>query len=213
MSYKLYTYFRSSSSYRVRIALNIKEISYEPVFVSLVDGEQSRASYLSKNPQGLVPTLEVDGVALTQSVAIIEYLEQNHPTLPLLPDDAVARARVRAMVNLVACDIQPLNNLQVLKYLKKDLGLGQDQIDAWYDHWILRGFTALEDLVESHGSERHCFGDSLTMADVYLVPQLWNARRFNTSLEGLPNLVRIDAALNEMEAFRNAAPENQEDAL
>ncbi len=213
MLYTLYTSFRSSSSYRVRIALNIKEIPYEPVFVSLVEGEQSRASYLSKNPQGLVPTLEVDGVALTQSAAIIEYLEQNHPTPPLLPDDAVARARVRALVNLVACDIQPLNNLQVLKYLKKDLGLGQDQIDAWYDHWILRGFTALEHLVEIYGSERHCFGDSLTMADVYLVPQLWNARRFKTSLVGLPNLVRIDAALNEMDAFRNAAPENQQDAL
>jgi len=208
---KLYTYFRSSSSFRVRIALNLKGVAYESVFVHLVKGEQSSESYKAKNPMGLVPALEVDGEVLSESVAIIEYLDEMHPAPALLPEDAIARAHVRAMVNVIACDIQPLNNLAILKYLKDPLGKTQADVDQWYTHWIERGFTAMEQMVSQHGG-KYCFGDTVTLADVFLVPQMWNGRRFNADMTAYPNLERVEKALYELEAFQDALPENQLDA-
>lgn len=208
---KLYTYYRSSSSFRVRIGLNLKGIPYQPVFVHLAEGKQREADHLSRNPQGLVPVLEDGDVTIGQSVAIFEYLEETHPKPPLLPADPVERAVVRQMVNLVACDIQPLNNLKVLKYLNYPMGHPKEEIDNWYRHWIGLNFTALEALVAGHG-KGYCFGDTVTMADCFFIPQIWNARRFGTDLSGFPNLLKIEAALYKLEAFDKALPENQPDA-
>ncbi|MFQ5346600.1 MAG: maleylacetoacetate isomerase [Rhodothalassiaceae bacterium] len=210
---RLYTYFRSSASFRVRIALNLKGIAYEPAFVHLPKGEQRGNAYRGKNPQGLVPALEDGDAVLTQSLAIIEYLDETHPEPPFLPADPVGRARVRAMAMVVACDIHPLNNLQVLKYLKDPLGHDQEAIDRWYRHWVSRGFGGLEELVRRHGSEKYCFGDRLSLADICLVPQMWNARRFKTDLTPFPNLVRIDTHLSALPAFAEAAPPAQPDAF
>ena len=210
---KLYTYFRSSASFRVRIALKLKGIAWEPAFVHLPRGEQKEAGYREKNPQGLVPALEDGDAVLTQSLAIIEYLDETHPEPPFLPSAPVDRARVRAMAMVVACDIHPLNNLQVLRYLKDTLGQEQEEIDRWYRHWVSRGFEGLEALVRHHGSETFCFGDRLSLADICLVPQMWNARRFRTDLSPFPNLVRIDAHLSRLPAFAEAAPDAQPDAF
>lgn len=208
---KLYTYFRSSSSFRVRIALNLKDIAYEPVFVHLVKGEQSSEAYKAKNPMGLVPALEVDGKVLAESVAIIEYLDEVAPAPAFLPEEPMDRAVVRAMVNVIACGIQPLNNLAVLKYLKEPLGKEQADVDQWYTHWIERGFEAMEKMVAEHGGA-YCFGDKVTMADVFLIPQIWNGRRFNTDMTPYPNLMRVEEALYQIDAFDKAKPENQPDA-
>ncbi len=208
---KLYTYFRSSSSFRVRIALNFKGIAYEPVFIHLAEGKQRDKDHLGRNPQGLVPVLEDGEVTIGQSVAILEYLEENHPEPSLLPADPVGRAVVRQMVNLIACDIQPLNNLKVLKYLGNDLGHSREQIGDWYRHWITLNFAALEALVAEHGMG-YCFGNKVTMADCFFIPQIWNARRFDTDLSAFPNLLKIEAALYKLEAFDKALPENQPDA-
>ncbi|MFZ5609081.1 MAG: maleylacetoacetate isomerase [Pseudomonadota bacterium] len=208
---KLYTYFRSSAAFRVRIALNIKNIAYEPVFVHLAHGAHLSDEYRAANPQGLIPALAVDGAVLSQSLAIIDYLEETHPAPALLPGDPLARARVRAMALAIACDIHPLNNLRVLKYLHSTLEHDQKTIDAWYRHWIVAGFTALEAWAARHGGAGHCFGETVTVADVCLVPQMWNARRFKTDLSPFPTLERIDAHLQSLPAFAAAAPENQPD--
>lgn len=208
---KLYTYFRSSSSFRVRIGLNLKGIAYEPVFVHLAEGKQRAEDHLARNPQGLIPVLEDGEVTIGQSTAIFEYLEETHPKPALLPTDPVERAVVRQMVNLVACDIQPLNNLKVLKYLNNELGHSKEEIDTWYRHWITLNFAALEALVMEHG-KGYCFGSTVTMADCFFIPQIWNARRFDTDLSGFPNLLKIETALYKLEAFDKALPENQPDS-
>ena len=210
---KLYTYYRSSASYRVRIALNMKGLACEMVPVHLAQGRQHDADFLAINPQGLVPALVTDGGrVISQSLAIMEYLDEICPKPGLLPDDPDARAVVRAMAALIACDIHPLNNLRVLKYLKGTLGHDQTAVDGWYAHWISEGFAALETLISTYGSRKACFGDVPTMADVCLVPQMWNARRFAVDLEPFPNLVRIDAHLCHLQVFADAAPEVQPDA-
>lgn len=210
---KLYTYFRSSAAYRVRIALNLKGVSYEPVYVSLLKGDHKAPDYAALNPQALVPTLEHEGQALTQSLAIIDYLEALHPAPPLYPDAPTARAQALSMAMLIGCDIHPLNNLRVLKYLKEDLGQQQEAVDAWYQRWVTDGFAALEALAQVHGSDERCLGEVVTIADVFLAPQMWNARRFKVDLTPFPRLVAIDASLNQIEAFQRAAPEAQGDAF
>ncbi len=210
--WRLYTYFRSSAAYRVRIALNLKGLAYEPAFVHLRKGEQHSDAYRAVNPQGLVPALETEEGVLAQSLAIIEYLEETHPTPPLLPAEPFARAQVRRMAQIVACDIHPLNNLAVLKTLKRDFGADDEAIGRWYAQWICRGFAALEELVARYGSAERSFGAQVTLADVCLVPQMANARRFAVDLDPFPRLVAIDAALRTLPAFAAAAPEAQPDA-
>jgi maleylacetoacetate isomerase len=207
---QLYGYFRSSASYRVRIALNFKGLEYAQVPVHLVKGEQKNPDYLETNPQGLVPSLEDDGDFLTQSIAIIEYLEEKYDGPQLLPTDIVERARVRAMTQLIACEMQPLNNLGVLKYLKVEAGLDQAGVDAWYSHWIERGFKALEELVSRYGG-KYCFGDEVSMVDVALIPQMYNARRAGYDLVRHPQLCAIEKRLLSLDAFERAQPENQPD--
>ncbi len=209
---KLYTYFRSSSSFRVRIALNLKGIDYQPVFINLLEGEQRNEAHRQRNPLGLVPVLEDGSHVLGESTAIIEYLEEAQPEPRLLPNGTVARARVREMVQTIACDMQPLCNLAVLKYLRNPLGSDQAGSDAWYAHWMARGFTALEELTRRHGGD-YCFGDTVTMADVFLLPQMWNARRFGCDVTPYANLTRIEARLYEHPAIDTARPENQPDAV
>lgn len=209
---KFYTYFRSSASYRVRIALNVKQAHYESAFISLPKGEHNGA-YKEKNPQGLLPAIEDEGEILTQSLSIIEYLDKKYPAPPLYPSDPVQRVLAQSMTLIIGCDIHPINNLRILNYLKTELKQEQDAVDKWYRHWIAEGFTALEALVRQHGSEAFCFGDRLSVVDIFLAPQIWNARRFKTDLSAFPNLVRIDAALTKLDAFKKAAPENQPDAF
>ena len=204
---KLYDYFRSSAAYRVRIALNLKGLAYERHEVHLVrdGGEHLKADYRAINPQARVPALELDdGTILTQSPAILEWIEENHPEPPLLPADPILRARVRAVAAVVACDIHPVNNLAVLKYLRGQLGHDQETVNAWYRHWIEEGFRAIESLVEGRP---FCFGDRPTLADVALMPQVYNARRFDVPLDPFPNIARIDAACAAVKAFVDAAPE------
>jgi maleylpyruvate isomerase len=210
---KLYSYFRSSAAYRCRIALNLKGVPHEMAYVHLLkDGGQHNApSYLALNPQGMVPTLEHDGRIFTQSLAIIEYLEEAHPEPPLLPGNAEQRARIRAFALAIACDIHPIANLRVLKYLKGPMQQPQEAIDTWYRHWVETGLKACEVLLSGRQS-RFCFGDAPTMADVCLVPQMFNARRTNCDLSLMPRLVAIDAACRELPAFARAAPEAQADA-
>lgn len=210
---KLYTYFRSSASFRLRIALGLKGLDWQPAYVHLPKGEQRAPGYLAINPQGLLPALETDGEVLTQSLAILEWLDETHPEPPFLPADPLARARVRAMALTIACEIHPLNNLKVLKYLKDPLGQEQEAVDRWYRHWVSEGFAALEAMVATQGSARHCHGETLTLADILLVPQMWNARRFATDLAPFPNLVRIDEHLRTLDAFASAMPEAQPDAF
>ena len=208
---KLYTYFRSSAAYRVRIALNLKALDYEAMPIALAaDGDQTKESYLEVNPQGLVPSLIDDGVSFTQSLAIIEYLEEKYPDIPLLPKNPVDRAHVRAMALAIACDTHPLNNLSVLNYLRNELGQNEDAVKTWYRHWITRTFTGMETLVENYGGD-YCFGNTITLADVFLIPQMANARRFDTDLKLFPKLRRIDEVLVEHPAFQAAAPDNQPD--
>jgi len=210
---KLYGYFRSSAAYRVRIALALKGLEFENVAVNLKPGtsEQRSAEYLALNPQGRVPFFTDGDVAISQSPAILEYLEETYSSAPLLPADAISRATVRQMASLIACDIHPLNNISVLQTLKADLGADDTAVQQWYDRWIVDGFSAFEALLKDTAGQ-YCFGDTPTLADVYLVPQVWNARRFNTPLEAFPEIVRIDAACNALDAFRVAAPEQQPDA-
>jgi maleylacetoacetate isomerase len=205
----LYDYFRSSAAYRVRIALNLKGVDYESRPVDLRDDQQKSDAYRTLNPQGLVPMLQIDGHRLTQSLSIIVYLDQVYPEPALMPRDPADGAHVRAMALAVACDIHPLNNLRVLKYLKNELGHSQEEIDSWYVHWVTEGLAALEAMAAPR-SGAFLFGDSPTIADVCLVPQLYNARRFNAPLELCPTLLRADENANRIEAFAAASPERQE---
>jgi maleylpyruvate isomerase len=209
---KLYTYFRSSAAYRVRIALNLKGLAYEAVAIHLTKdgGHQHSPAFRTVNPHGRVPALVLDsGDILTQSLAIIDYLDETHPTPPLLPRDPIARARVRAFAQVIACDIHPLNNLVALQYLRRSMKHEQAEIDAWYHHWILQGFAALEATI---GPPPYSFGSEVTLADVCLVPQVANARRLKVPLDDFPKVVAADAACLKLAAFDKARPENQPDA-
>lgn len=211
---ELYGYFRSSAAYRVRIALNLKGLAYDSVPVHLLKdgGQQFSGDYLSLNPTALVPTLLDGDTAIGQSMAIMEYLEETHPSPALLPSDAQGRARVRAIAQTIACDIHPLNNLRVLKYLKHDMKLSEQDKDTWYRHWISVGLSGVEAMLAKHpATGRFCHGDQPTLADLCLVPQLYNARRFSCDESAFPNIVRIDAACAELEAFSLATPERQPD--
>jgi maleylpyruvate isomerase len=205
----LYDYGLSSASYRVRIALALKNLPYTPVMRNLRAGEHRLSEYLQINVQGLVPALALDdGVVLTQSVAIIEYLDELHPDPPLLPAKPLERARVRALTQAIASDIHPLNNLRVLRYLEDQLILDKQTRDTWYRHWVAVGFDALERwLVRDTATGRFCHGDAPTMADICLVPQVFNARRFAVDLNPFPRIRAIDAACRELPAFRTTAPE------
>ncbi len=205
---RLYSFFRSSAAYRVRIALNLKGLRFETLPVNLRAGQQRDASYLDLNPQGLTPALEIDGVVLTQSLAILDYLDTVAPTPRLIPVDPVARARVCAFAQTIACEIHPLSNLRVLKWLRERIS--EDEITAWNGRWIGEGFSALEAMVGSYAGA-YCLGDTLSAADVCLVPQMVNARRFEVDLTPYPRLVEIDARLRLEPAFIEAAPARQPD--
>ncbi len=211
---KFYGYYRSSAAYRCRIALNLKgvETEFVPVHLRRSGGEQRRPDYVARNPQALVPTLEVDGRALTQSLAIIEWLEETRPDPPLLPKDPFERAEVRAFALAIACDVHPLNNLRVLLYLKNALKHEQSEIDQWYCHWVALGFAACEQLVARGGRRGpYCFGETPSLADICLVPQMYNARRLNCDVSPYPTLVEIDAHCNRHPAFAAAHPDKQPD--
>jgi len=212
---KLYTFFRSSASYRVRIALNFKGVSYEqaPIHLRRSGGEQFTAAYKAVNPQALVPALEDNGKILTQSLAIIEYLEDKYPRPPLLPADPADKALVRGMALIIACEVHPIQNLRVLNYVKKEYNQTDDQVNRWAQHWINLGLTALERLIvgqPNHG--KFCFGDTPTLADICLVPQLGNARRYGSDLSQYPNILGVEKNCMTLPAFVNAAPEKQPDA-
>lgn len=210
---KLYTYFRSSAAFRVRIALNLKGLAYEPVFVHLARGEQRAPGYGALNPQALVPALEDAGRLVTQSLAIIEYLDETHPAFPLLPKDAPGRARVRSLALLIACEIHPLNNLRVLQHLKRALGQNEEQVNNWYRHWIADGLSRLEaDLANAPASGRYCHGDTPTMADCCLVPQIFNAQRYQCDTAPYPETMRVFAECMKLDAFDRAQPSKQPDA-
>ena len=207
---KLYSYYHSSAAYRVRIALGLKDMAFELQPVNLLEAEHLGQEYLAVNPQGLVPTLETgDGRIITQSNAILEWLEDSYDNTPLYPAYPYERALVRATVNTIACDIHPLNNLRVRKYLKNELGVDEESGKTWYWHWIRLGFTSIESRLTS---APYCYGKDPTMADVYLVPQVVNAIRGSLDMAEFPKISAIYAACNELEAFIAAAPENQPDA-
>lgn len=210
---KLHSYFRSSAAYRVRIGLNLKGVAHDMAYVHLVkDGGQHRsAAFRALNPMALVPALEDGGHVLTQSLAILEYLDETHPEPALLPTSPLDRARVRGFALAIACDIHPVNNLRILNYLKAPLGHDQATVDTWYRHWTQSGLAALEQMLPAH-SGRFAFGDAPSMADLCLVPQMFNARRFKCDLSAVPRLVAIDAACQQLEAFAAAAPARQADA-
>jgi maleylacetoacetate isomerase len=205
----LHDYYRSSAAYRVRIALNLKGIDYESRMVNLVDGEQRSDAYRALNPQGFVPMLEIDDHSLSQSLAIIVYLDQRFPDPPLMPRSIIDQAHVRALALAIACDVHPLNNLRVLKYLKGTLDVSEEAKDEWYRHWVAEGLAALEAMAAPKAGA-FLFGDEPTLADICLVPQLYNARRFDVSLEPYPTLVRADDKASRIEAFAAAHPDEQE---
>jgi maleylacetoacetate isomerase/maleylpyruvate isomerase len=211
---KLYTYFRSSAAFRVRIALNLKGLAYEPRFVHLRKGEHREPGYAAVNRQALLPTLELDdGRRLVQSMAIIEFLDETHPRPPLLPEDPMGRARVRSLSQLVACEIHPLNNLRTLQYLRKQLGQNEDQVGVWYRHWIAEGLAKLEaELAGARETGRYCHGDSPTMADCCLVPQVFNAKRYEFDAKHYPTTMRVFEECMKLEAFDRAQPSKQPDA-
>jgi maleylacetoacetate isomerase len=210
----LHGYFRSSAAFRARIALNLKGIAFTTVAHDLRAGAQREEAYLALNPAGLVPVLQIDGVALTQSLAICEYLDETRPDPPLLPADAVGRARVRALAQVCACDIHPINNLRVLRYLKARFGQDQPAIDEWYRHWIAEGFDALEEeLRRSPRTGRFCDGDSPTLADVALIPQVWNALRSQIDVGAWPCISSVYEVALALPAFEAALPDRQPDAI
>jgi maleylacetoacetate isomerase len=210
---KLYGYFRSSAAFRVRIALNLKKLNYESAFIHLRRGDQRQPRFLDINPQGLVPALEVDDTLLIQSLPIIEYLDETYPEPPLLPSDAKGRARVRALAAMVACDIHPINNLRVLRYLLRPLGHDEATVETWYNHWIAEGFGALERLLAEGGrTGRFCHGDTPGLADIVLVPQVFNANRYQSlDLTPYPTIVRIYQTCLGIDAFAAAHPDRQPD--
>lgn len=210
---KLYTYFRSSAAFRVRIALNLKGLAYEPASVHLAKGEHRRPEYAALNPQALVPALDDGGHLLTQSLAIMEYLEETRPNPPLLPMDPLGRARVRSLALLVACEIHPLNNLRVLQHLVKQMGHSEVHKNAWYRHWIHEGLAKLEaQLATTPGTARFCHGDAPTMADCCLVPQIFNARRLDCDTSHAPTVMRVFDQCMRLDAFERAQPSRQPDA-
>jgi maleylpyruvate isomerase len=209
---KLYNYFRSSAAYRVRIALNVKDIDYDPIAIHLTreGGRQFSPEFRAINPQMRVPVLELDdGQRLIQSLAIIEYLDEFHPQPPLLPSDPVERARVRAAAQIIACDIHPLNNVAALNYLRRELNQGDAAVNAWYKHWVVAGFDAIEPMLRPGP---YAFGARVTLADLCLVPQVYNARRFKIALDRYPRIAAVDAACAKLSTFERARPENQPDA-
>ena len=210
----LYSYWRSSSAYRVRIALNLKGLAYRQEYVHLVKdgGEQNKSEYRNVNPLGLVPALVHGGLTLVQSMAICEYLEEVFTDTPLLPEDAAGRARVRSIAQSIASEIQPLNNLGVMRYIKTEMRQSDAVFRDWYGHWIARGFSALESWLSGPGTSTFCHGDSPTLADCFLVPQVYNAERFSIDLEPYPAIRRIAGQCRSLPAFEQAAPENQADA-
>jgi len=208
---RLYDYWRSSAAYRVRIALNVKGLAYDPVSIDLRAGAQRAPEFLKINPQGLVPVLEDGDAVLTQSLPILNYLEERYPEPPLLPADLPGRTRARAIAVAIACEIHPLNNLRVLQYLKRELGLDEDRRLLWYRHWVAEGFRALEAML-ARSAGAFCVGDAPSLADVCLVPQVYNARRYDCDLEPYPIIRRIDERCRALEPFAAAAPERQPDA-
>ena len=208
----LHDYYRSSAAYRVRIALNLKRVDYEQRPVNLAAGEQKDAAFRAINPMGFVPMLEIDGLALTQSLSIMVYLDQTRPEPLLMPRDPADGAHVRSIALNIACDIHPLNNLRVLKYLSGPLGVEEEARDAWYRHWITEGFTALEAIAAPRAGAM-MFGDEPTIADICLVPQMFNARRFDVPLDGFPTLVRADENARELEPFAAAHPDRQKEEV
>lgn len=210
---RLHGYFRSSSAFRVRIALNLKGIAYEQVAYHLQRGEQRGPAMLALNPQGLVPALEIDGKVLTQSMGIVEYLDETRPSPSLLPDDAAGRARVRALAQVIGCDIHPIDNLRVLNYLRRPLGQPEPEVSAWFNHWVATGFDALETMLSvSAGTGTFCHGETPGLADICLVPQMANSGRFGLDLTPWPTIGRIHAACLALPAFARALPGNQPDA-
>jgi maleylacetoacetate isomerase/maleylpyruvate isomerase len=210
---KLYTFFRSSAAFRMRIALNCKGLAYEPVPVSLPKREHKLAGYLKVHPQGLVPALDDGGRILVQSLAMMEYLEETRPQPPLLPADAEDRAYVRALAQIIACEIHPLNNLRTLRYVKKSYGLDEEGVNVWYRHWIDEGLAGLEAFLESSKKYgKHCYRDQVTIADCCLVPQVFNAQRYSCDLAPYPAVMRIFAECMKLDAFVDAQPDRQPDA-
>jgi maleylpyruvate isomerase len=212
---KLYTFFRSSASFRVRIALNLKGLQYEqaPIHLRRGGGEQLSAAYKAINPQALVPALDDGGKILTQSLAIIEYLEEKYPQPPLLPRDPADRALARSMALIIACEVHPIQNLRVLQYVKREYNQSDEQVNRWAQHWINIGLAALEQMiVASPRRGKFCFGDTPTLADICLVPQLGNARRYGCDLSGYPAIIEIEKNCMVLPAFADAAPEKQPDA-
>ena len=209
---KLHGYFRSSASFRVRIGLNLKGIDYEGAYYHLRKGEHRTAEFLTLNPQGLLPALEIDGLVLTQSMAILEYLEETRPQTSLLPSHPAERARVRALAQLISSDIHPIDNLRVLHYLRQDLGQPEDQVRAWYNHWIAKGFSALEQLLDQGPVGRFSHGDTPGLADVLLLPQVVNSQNFALDMTSYPKISAIAQACLELSAFESAMPRNQPDA-
>jgi maleylacetoacetate isomerase len=212
---KLYSYWRSSAAYRVRIGLNLKDIKHEIIPVNMLKdgGEQLADKYRQINPQALIPALIDGDITLTQSLAILEYLDEKYPQNSLIPGDIENRARVRQFAQIIACDIHPLNNLRVLKYLKRELGVEDDARDEWYRHWIKTGFESFESaLMKIDRNGPFCLGTDLTLADLCLIPQMYNAHRFEVPLQPYPTLCAIEEACLELDAFQKATPENQDDA-
>jgi maleylacetoacetate isomerase len=208
---KLYTYFRSSAAYRVRIALNLKNIEHELVGVNLLKSEQISEQYQAKNPQGLLPALETSEGVLGQSLAILEYLEESYPnTTPLLFGNAWQKAHIRNLSYVIACDIHPLDNLRVLKYLSNELGVDDEAKNTWYRHWVEVGFEKIEKMLDSNNN--YCVGEQPSLADVCLVPQVFNAYRFNVNMAAYPKIAAIYERCNKLTAFSDAAPQNQPDA-
>jgi maleylacetoacetate isomerase len=209
---KLFGFFRSSAAFRVRIALNLKGLAYTDAFIHLRRGDQRSGDYLAINPQGLVPALEIDGETLIQSMAIVEYLDETHPEPPLLPADPAGRARVRALAAIVACDIHPINNLRILRYLSRPLGHDQAAIETWYNHWIATGFAALERLLAAdRATGNFCHGDRPGLADIALAPQVVNSQRYHLDLSPYPTIDRIYRNCMQLDAFAAAHPDHQPD--
>ena len=209
----LYGYFRSSTSYRTRIAMNLKGLDYDYIAVNLAQDEQLKNEFLSLNPQGLVPVLQADDLLLFQSPAILEWLEEVYPKNPLLPKDAAGRMQVRALSAMIGCDIHPLNNRRVLQYLRNELSVDEAEVIKWCNRWISEGFAALEKrLVADKTRGKFCYGDSPSFADCYLIPQVSSARRFEVDLNPYPNIVQIDAHCHTLKAFSDADPMQQPDA-